>query len=163
PYYYDRFAAGLDAHGKPVGWSHRLVGPSSLARWAPPAFKNGIDGDAMNGATQLPSDIPATQAEYARPEQPVARPRFCRAGGPTHNVFVIESFIDELAAAAKQDPLTFRHGLLGKAPRAQAVLDLAAKEAGWGKALPAGRGRGVALLHSDWSTYLAQVAEVEVS
>jgi isoquinoline 1-oxidoreductase beta subunit len=78
-------------------------------------------------------------------------------------VFVIESFMDELAATAKTDPVEYRRALLGKAPRARAVLDLAAKKADWGRPLPAGRGRGVSLLYSEWNTYLAQVAEVEVS
>jgi len=83
--------------------------------------------------------------------------------GVTHNNFVIESFIDELAAASRQDPVAFRRALLGKSPRAMAVLDLATKEAGWGKPLPRGHGRGVALLYSGWGTYLAQVAEVEIT
>jgi CO/xanthine dehydrogenase Mo-binding subunit len=162
PYYYDRIAAGLDAHGKPIAWSHRLVGPSILARWAPPAFKDGLDGDALDGAVQLIYDIPAIQVEYVRHEEPVLHTGFWRGVGVTHNTFVIESFIDELAAASKQDPVAFRRAMLGKSPRAKAVLDLAAKEAGWGKPLPAGRGRGVSLLYSGWDTYLALVAEVEV-
>jgi CO/xanthine dehydrogenase Mo-binding subunit len=163
PYYYDRVSAGLDSRGKPVAWTHRLVGPSILARWAPPAFKDGLDGDALDGAVQLLYDIPAIQVEYVRHEEPVLNTGFWRGVGVTHNTFVIESFIDELAAAAKQDPVAFRRGLLGKAPRAQAVIDLAAKEAGWGKPLPARWGRGISLLYSGWDSYLAQVAEVEVS
>jgi isoquinoline 1-oxidoreductase beta subunit len=163
PYYYDRIAAGLDAHGQPIAWSHRLVGPSILARWAPPAFKDGIDGDAVDGAIHLMYDIPAIQVEYVRHEEPVLNTGFWRGVGPTHNVFVIESFIDELAAAAKTDPVAYRRALLGKAPRARAVLDLAANAAGWGRPLPAGRGRGVSLLYSGWDTYVAQVAELEVS
>jgi CO/xanthine dehydrogenase Mo-binding subunit len=163
PYYYDRIAAGLDARGKPVAWSHRLVGPSILARWAPPAFKDGIDGDAVDAAIHLIYDIPAIRVEYVRHEEPVLNTGFWRGVGPTHNVFVIESFIDELAAAAKTDPVAYRRALLGKAPRARAVLDLAAEQAGWERPLPAGRGRGVSLLYSAWDTYVAQVAEVEVS
>jgi len=94
PYYYDRIAAGLDAHGKPVAWTHRLVGPSILARWAPPAFKDGLDGDALDGAVQLRYDIPAIQLEYVRHEEPVLNTGFWRGVGVTHNTFVIESFID---------------------------------------------------------------------
>ncbi len=162
PYYYDRIAAGLDARGRPAAWTHRIVGPSLLARWAPPAFKNGLDGDAVDGAVQLVYDIPAIQVEYVRHEEPVLNTGWWRGVGVTHNTFVIESFIDELAAAAKQDPVAFRRALLGKSPRGKAVLDLAAKEAGWEKPLAPGRGRGVSFLYSGWDTYLALVAEVEV-
>jgi len=163
PYYYDRFAAGLDAHGKPVAWSHRIVGPSIMARFLPPGFKDGIDIDAVDGAVQLLYDIPAIQIEYVRHEEPVLNTGFWRGVGVTHTNFVVESFIDELAAVSKQDPVAFRRALLRKSPRALTVLELAAKEAGWGKPVPRGRGRGVALLFSSWGTYLAQVAEVEVT
>ena len=163
PYYYDRVAAGLDARGQPMAWTHRLVGPSILARWAPPAFQNGLDGDALDGAVHLLYDIPAIQVEYVRHEEPVVNTGFWRGVGVTHNAFVIESFIDELAAATQQDPLEYRLALLGKSPRARAVLELAAKQAGWGTKLPAGRGRGIALMYSGWDTYLVAVAEVAVS
>ncbi len=163
PYYYDRIAAGLDARGKPVVWTHRLVGPAIVARYLPPGFRNGIDPDAVGAAVELLYDIPAIQVEFVRHEEPVLNTTFWRGVGPTHNVFVIESFMDELAAAAKADPVEYRRTLLSKAPRARAVLDLAAKAAGWGQPLPAGRGRGVAILFSGWGSYLAQVAEVEVS
>ena len=163
PYYYDRLTAWLDAGGKPAAWTHRIVGPSILARWAPPAFKDGMDGDAVDAAAQFKYAIPAIQVEYVRHEEPVLNTGFWRGVGPTHNVFVIESFMDELAAAAQTDPVEYRRALLGKAPRARAVLDLAAKQAGWGRPLPAGHGRGVSLLYSGWDTYVAEVAEVEVS
>jgi isoquinoline 1-oxidoreductase subunit beta len=163
PYYYDRMTAGLDPRGKPVAWTHRIVGPAIIARYLPGAFKDGKDIDAIDGAVQLLYDIPALQIEHVRHEEPVLNTGFWRGVGVTHNNFVVESFIDELAAASAQDPVAFRRAMLGKSPRALAVLDLAAKEGRWGKPLPRGRGRGVALLYSDWGTYLAQVAEVEVT
>jgi isoquinoline 1-oxidoreductase subunit beta len=163
PYYFDRIAAGLDAHGKLVGWSHRIAGSSIFARFAPTAFRNGLDEDAVDGSVQLLYDIPAIRVEYVRHEEPALRTGFWRGVGVTHNCFVIESFLDEIAAATGQDPVVFRRGLIGKSPRALAVLDLAAEKAGWGKPLPAGQGRGVALMYSGWDTYMAQVAEVEVA
>ncbi len=163
PYYYDRMTAALDARGQPLAWTHRIVGPSIFARWAPPVFKNGIDPDAVDGAEQLLYDIPAIRVEYVRHEEPALNNGFWRGVGVTHNTWVVESFIDELAAAAKQDPVAYRRGLLGKSPRARAVIDLAAQAAGWGDRLAAGRGRGVSLMYSGWDTYVAQVAEVEVS
>jgi isoquinoline 1-oxidoreductase beta subunit len=122
-----------------------------------------MDADAVDGAAQLLYDIPAIQVEYVRHEEPAVNTGFWRGVGPTHNIFVVESFIDELAGAAGQDPLAYRLALLGKAPRARAVLETAAKAAGWGGKLPAGRGRGISLLYSGWDTYVAQVAEVEVA
>jgi len=163
PYYYDRVAAGVDARGQPIAWMHRLAGPAILARYLPAAFRDGIDPDGLDGAVHLLYDIPAVQVEFVRHEEPVLNTGFWRGVGVTHNTFVIESFIDELAAAAKQDPIEYRRALLGKSPRARAVLDLVARAAGWGQPLPAGRGRGVSLLYSGWGSYLAQVAEVAVS
>ena len=79
-----------------------------------------------------------------------------------HNIFVVESFIDELVAAAKQDPVAYRKALLGHNPRALAVLTLAAEKAGWGEPLPQRHGRGVSVQFA-FGSYLAQVAEVEVA
>src|SRR5262249_12967223 len=107
-------------------------------------------------------DLPNVRVEYVRVEPPGIPTAFWRSVGPSHNVFVTESFIDELAAAAKQDAVAYRRALLDRAPRARAVLGLAAESAGWGQALPKGSGRGVSL-QSVFGSYLAQVAEVEVS
>jgi CO/xanthine dehydrogenase Mo-binding subunit len=163
PYYYDRMAAALNAQSQPVAWMHRIVGPSIFARYLPAAFKNGIDIDGVDGAAQLLYDIPAIRVEYVRHEEPALNTGFWRGVGVTHNNFVIESFVDELAAAATQDPAAFRRALLRKSPRAMAVLDIATQASGWGKPLPEGRGRGVSVLFSEWGSYLAEVAEVSVS
>jgi len=97
-----------------------------------------------------------------RVEPPGIPTAFWRSVGPSHNVFVTESFVDELAAAAKQDPVAYRLALLDKTPRAKAVLQLAADKAGWGKPLPERAGRGVSLQFV-FASYMAHVAEVEVS
>ena len=76
---------------------------------------------------------------------------------------MVESFIDELAVVAKQDPFEYRRALLDKSPRANAVLKLAAERAGWGRPLPPDSGRGISLLHAFGETYIAEVAEVSVS
>ena len=146
PYYYDRLTAGLDEQDRPVAWHHRVTAPSILARWAPPAFVNGLDTDAVEGAAkELPYSIPNVLVDYVRDEPPGLTTGWWRGVGPTHNIFVVESFVDELAAAAKKDPVEYRRALLGKSPRALAVLKLAAEKAGWGKPLPDGIGRGVSL------------------
>ena len=163
PYYYDRLTAALDQRGAPVAWTHRIVGPAIIARYLPGAFKDGKDVDAVDGAVQLLYDIPAIQIEHVRHEESVLNTGFWRGVGVTHNNFVVESFIDELAATSRQDPVGFRRALLGKSPRALSVLDLAARESRWDQPLPRGRGRGVSLLYSDWGSYLAQVADVEVT
>jgi isoquinoline 1-oxidoreductase subunit beta len=161
PYYYDRVAGGLDAGGKLVGRTHRVTGSSILARWAPAAFKDGLDGDAVEGTAETPYDIPAEFVDYVRHEPSCMNTSWWRGVGPTHNMFVVESFIDELAAAAKQDPVAFRRAMLGKNPRALAVLNLAADKSGWGASLPARTGRGVGLQFA-FGTYLSCVLEVEV-
>lgn len=175
PYYYDRIAAGLDPSGMPVAWTHRIAGSSIINRWAEKSvrglraagFRNlystikGIDLDAVDGAVNTPYAFPM-QVEYVRVEPPGIPTAFWRGVGPTHNVFVVESFIDELALAAGQDPVAYRQQLLRNNPRAAAVLELAASRAGWEAPLPAGHGRGVSVQHV-FGSYVAQVAEVEVS
>ena len=163
PYYYDRFAAGLDEHDRLVAYHHRVTASSILARWAPPAFRNGLDEDAINGAAkEMPYGIPNILVDFVRDEPPGLTTGWWRGVGPTHNIFVVESFIDELAAATKKDPVELRRSLLGKQPRALGVLDLAAEKAGWGTPLPDGVGRGVSVQFA-MGSYLSQVAEVEVS
>lgn len=162
PYWFDRLTAGLDTNGKPVAWNHRFAGSSVVARWLPIAFNNGLDPDSIEGATKLAYGLPNTHVEYLRVEPPGIPTAFWRSVGPSHTVFVVESFMDELAAAAKQDPVAYRMALLDKTPRAKAVLALAAEKAGWGQPLPPGRGRGVSV-QSVFGSYLAQVAEVEVA
>ena len=162
PYFLDRHLAGLDEEGMPVAWKHRFAGSSVIARWLPPAFNKGLDPDTTEGAIDLPYSLPNVLVEYVRKEPQGIPTAFWRSVGPSHNVFVTESFIDELAAAAKRDPVEYRRALLGKAPRAKAVLELAAEKAGWGQSLPEGAGRGVSLQHV-FATYMAQVAEVAVS
>jgi len=162
PYWFDRISAGLDENGRPIVWNNRFAGSSIIARWAPPFFKNGLDGDTTEGAIDLVYDLPNMHVEYVRAEPPGIPTAFWRSVGPSHNVFVTESFMDELAAAAKQDPVAYRLALLDKTPRAKAVLALAAEKAGWGQPLPERVGRGVSLQHV-FATYMAIVAEVDVS
>jgi isoquinoline 1-oxidoreductase subunit beta len=182
PYYYDRIAAGLDAQGKPIAWSHRVTGSSILGRVINQLFPKtlrvmraagvhqlvsmvrGLDLDAVEGAAEPPYTLPNIRVEYVRQEPPGVPTAFWRGVGPTHNIFVVESFIDELAAAGKRDAFEYRRALLDRSPRAKAVLELAAERAGWGRPLPAGSGggRGIALLHA-FGSYVAQVAEVAVS
>ena len=162
PYWFDRLSAGLDKDGKVIAWHNRYAGSSVIARWLPPGFKDGLDPDSTEGAINLVYDLPNFHVEYTRVEPPGIPTGFWRSVGPSHNVFVTESFIDELAAAAKQDPVAFRRAMLGTNPRAKAVLDLVAEKSGWGTPLPQGRGRGVSLQFA-FGSWQAQVAEVEVS
>ena len=162
PCFFDRISAGLDATGKPVAWNNRFAGSSIIARWLPPGFNNGLDPDTTEGAIDLAYALPNVHVEYLRVEPAGIPTAFWRSVGPSHNVFVTESFMDELAAAAKQDPVAYRLALLDKAPRAKAVLELAAEKVGWGQPLPERVGRGISLQHA-FATYMAQVAEVDVS
>ena len=162
PYWFDRISAGLDEQGRLIAWKNHYAGSSVIARWLPPGFKDGLDPDSTEGAIDLVYDFPNLHVEYSRVEPKGIATGFWRSVGPSHNVFVVESFVDEMAVAAKQDPVAYRRALLGKAPRAKAVLDLAAEKAGWGQPLPKGVGRGVSLQFV-FGSYLAQIAEVEVS
>ncbi len=162
PAYRDTLSAGLDAQGRIAGWTHKTAGSSITARYDPGDMKGELDPDAVECAANTPYDIPAAQVSYVRCEPQGVATAWWRGVGPTHNVFVVESFMDECAAAAGEDAVAYRRKLLGKNPRALAVLDLAAAKSGWGTKLPAHRGRGVSLQFA-FSSYVAHVCEVEVT
>lgn len=162
PYYYDRVSAGVDAHGKPLAWSHRITGSSIIARYNPAWIKDGVDPDAVDSSAELPYDVGAIHVDWVAQEPPQGiRTAFWRGVGVTRGTFVVESFVDELAAAAKQDPLAYRIALLEKNPRAKNVLQIAAQHSGWGKPLPAGQGRGIALCIG-FGSFIAQVVQVSI-
>lgn len=162
PAYYDRVSVGLDTSGKPVAWIHRVTGSSVVARYVPPLFKNGLDFDAVEAAAEPPYELPNIHVDYVRVEPPGIPTAFWRGVGPVKNVFIVESLMDDLAAAVGQDPVAYRKSLLSHNPRALAVLNLATEKAGWGKPLPPRHGRGVSL-QSAFGSYMSQVAEVEVA
>ncbi|TDK31870.1 xanthine dehydrogenase family protein molybdopterin-binding subunit [Rhizobium deserti] len=162
PYYYDRVAAGLDDSGRLVGRTHRVTGSSVFARWAPAAFINGVDPDAVDCAAETPYDEAAVLADYVRHEPAGVTTSWWRGVGATHNVFVVESFVDEMAHATGQDPLEFRRRMLTKNPRGLGVLNVAAEKAGWGEMLPPGRGRGISLQFA-FGSYLAHILDIEIT
>jgi len=163
PYFVDELVAALDAKHQVIGYSHRFSGSSVAARYAPAWMppNGGPDPDAVDAAAG-PYATPTKYVEYITAEPPAGVVTgWWRGVGPTHNGFVNECFMDELAAQAQADPVEYRRRHLGNNPRLRAVLDLAAEKAGWGKKLPAGRGMGVSVLHA-WNSYAALVLELSV-
>ena len=161
PMFYHSLVGGVDADGNPLFWSHHLVGQSIVAGTPfEMIIKDGIDPTSVEGADDVPYAIPNLSVEYhpAKIGVPVL---WWRSVGHSHNAFVKESFIDELAALGGKDPFELRRKLLTKSPRNLGVLELAAEKAGWGKPLPARRARGIAV-HASFQSYTAQVAEVSV-
>jgi isoquinoline 1-oxidoreductase beta subunit len=159
PATYNTFRAALDAQGRPTAWFNRIVGGGILIQKGR-APANTVDAAAVAGAADVPYDIPNLQVEWVEKDWGVPL-GFWRSVGSSQNAFITESFVDELAHAAKADPYEYRRGLLGKAPRHKAVLELAATKANWGAPLPAGVARGIAVAFS-YGSYAAHVAEVSV-
>jgi isoquinoline 1-oxidoreductase beta subunit len=155
PASYTRFAAALDSEGWPVAWSARVACPSFGG------LRNGVDRTGVEGIADILYGIPNIQVEYHAADAgiPVS---YWRSVGYSQNTFFTESFVDELATAGGKDPLELRRRLLAKSPRLLGVLELAAEKSGWGKALPAGRFRGIAVVNNIGS-FNAQVAEVSVN
>ncbi len=160
PAYHTTLTACVEA-GRIIGWKHKTSGSSVLARWAPPAFQKGVDPDGVDSAVDVPYDISNYRVEFNREEPPGVITAFWRGVGPNNNVFAIESFIDELAHAAGQDPIAFRRAHLDKVPRLQAALDLVKQKSGWGTPLPPRCGRGVAA-QTSFGSFIATVVECQV-
>lgn len=161
PANYCYLAAALDDAGMPIAWMHRIVGPSLMAHMNPEAFKGGVDRTSVEGAANLPYRIPNIQVDYVL-EDPGIPVGFWRSVGNSINAFVVESFLDEIAAVSGKDPYQLRIQLLDQAPRHRRVVEFAAEIAGWGKPLPQGRTRGIALCFS-FGSYVAEVAEISLS
>jgi isoquinoline 1-oxidoreductase subunit beta len=167
PFFYHKLTAGLDDKGKLVAWQHRLVGQSILAGspFEQAMVKDGVDATSVEGANNLPYAIPNLTVDLHSPKLGVPV-QWWRSVGSTHTAFSTESFLDELAQAAGRDPVEFRRALLSGHPRHLGVMELAAKQAEWGKPLAPGkagerRGRGIAV-HESFHSYVAEVAEVTV-
>ena len=180
-----RIKGAVDGHGIRA-WLHRIVCQSIVAneagdflgamvpKVAPRALRRVVanasprmmargtlnDMTSTEGADDLPYAIPNLRVEYT-PVEATVPVGFWRSVGHSHNAFVVESFFDELAHAAHKDPFELRRSLLAKHPRHLAVLERAALAAEWGKPLPAGVGRGIAL-HKSFESYCAQVIEASV-
>ena len=164
PLFVHRVEAGLDAKGSPIAWKHTIVGQSILAGTPFEQFmvKDGVDATSVEGVTDSPylESVPARLITLHSPKQPVPV-LWWRSVGNTHTAFAMESMVDELAHAAGRDPLELRSALLREKPRHLRALRAAAEMAGWGKAAPAGRARGLAM-HESFGSIIAQVAEVSV-
>lgn len=164
PMYLHKAKIGLDANGSPVAWEHTTVGQSIMLGTPFEAFgiKNGIDNTSVEGTADSPylKSIPNYQVSLhtAKTGVPVL---WWRSVGHSHTAFVMESLIDELAHTAKKDPLEYRRALLKDHSRHLAALNLAAEKADWGKPLPKGVFRGIAV-HESFGSFVAQVAEVSV-
>jgi isoquinoline 1-oxidoreductase beta subunit len=162
PMWHDRFAAGVDASGNPVAWTHTIVGQSILTGTPFEGFgvKDGIDSASVEGAADLLYGIPNLQVDLHSPKNGVPV-QWWRSVGHSHTGFSVEAFFDEVAHAGGKDPYQLRRTLLAKQPRMLALLDLVAQKAGWGKPLPKGVGRGIAT-HFSFDSYVAQVVEASV-
>ena len=164
PMWVSRLRATLGKDGKPDAWAHTIVGQSITAGtlFAGAMIKNGIDDNSVEGAADSPylGGIAAHRVDLHSPTSPITV-QWWRSVGHSHTGFVVESFVDELAHAAKQDPLAYRRALLPEKSRERLALDLAAEKFGWGKPLPKGHAAGIAV-HASFGSYVAQIAEVSV-
>jgi isoquinoline 1-oxidoreductase subunit beta len=155
-----RLKGGLDASGNVTGWYTRVAAPSILASLLKLPLKEGIDPIAMEGLAEIPYGIPNVRIEYAQRDThvPVG---FWRANGHSQNPFARECFFDELAHAAGKDPYEYRRVLLAGEPKPLGVLEAVAKAAGWGKPLPAGVHRGIAVTEP-YGGFTAAVIEISM-
>jgi isoquinoline 1-oxidoreductase beta subunit len=155
-----RIKAGLDGNGRLVAWSHKVAAPSVMSRLMPQYVKNGIDPDAVSGIRDMPYVLPNQLVNYVMVNLPIPV-GFWRSVGFSVNAFTVESFMDELAHAAKKDPVQFRLDHMEKGSRPYNILSLLAEKGGWNSPVPQGRARGVAVT-SCFESFAAHMAEVSV-
>ena len=156
-----KFTGGLSADGKATLLKVSVGSPSIMAASGFMKIpESGVDSFAMEGIADHPYDMVNQRIDYGR-QEPGPNVWFWRSVGHSQNIFFMEGFIDEMAAAAGKDPYEFRRSMLDKQPRYKQVLELAAQKAGWGAPLPAGVFRGIAVAQS-FGSYVAEVAEVSV-
>lgn len=164
PMFLHKAKIGLDAKGLPVAWEHIAVGQSIMVGTPFAAFtiKDGVDATSVEGVADSPYLKGITNHHVSLHTPKTGIPvLWWRSVGHSHSAFVMESLIDELAHAAGRDPLDYRRELLKDHPRHLAALNLAAEKADWGKPLPKGTFRGIAV-HESFGSFAAQVAEVSV-
>lgn len=186
PPVYSLFKAGINETGQPQAWLHRMVNSSvlsdslegglmsgALPGWLPDTLKQQAghlgamltrkinEPVSTEGGVEIPYAIPNQRAERQAFNLPVPL-GFWRSVGHSHSAFMVESFIDELAHLANQDPYLYRYKLLSDAPRQRSVLEKVAQIAHWQQPLPEGRARGIAQ-HASFGSYVAQVAEVSLN
>ncbi len=158
-----KIVGSIDANNKPYSWHHRVVSQSFMigTPMEKMMVKNGVDMIAVEGVSEMPYDIPNLQVEWHQGKDLVPT-LWMRSVGHSYNGYVKECFIDELAFAAGKDPYEFRRSLMSdKHARLRNVLDVVAKKAEWGKPLPEGHAKGIAV-HASFESFIAQVAEVSI-
>lgn len=170
PMYHDVISAVVDKNGMPLWYGDRVCSGTVLGRWRPGGMrKNGMDGDAIECVAELPYAIASMKVEWVRHDMPPGLlVGWWRGVGALHNIFIVESFFDELAHRARRDPVEWRLALLKNNPRSTAVLKLAAAKMGWGSSQPVRTassnraGRGVALAEP-FGTRVCAMVDVEVT
>ena len=164
PPFLDRISAALADDGFPIEWTDHITGCSIFSRFAPQFMReNGVDPDTVDGADNLPYSIPSVHVQWTPFDMPDQRPiGWWRGVGPTHNLFRVECFLDELANHAGIDPYLYRTRLLQNNPRLLKVLHLAADKADWHRPLKQGVGRGIAVGKA-YGSYVCAVVEVDAT
>jgi len=160
-----RVRVGLNANGRIAGWQHRVVSQPIFVGtpFERMAVKNGVDSSTVEGIIDTPYAITDLAVDVHNAKSPVPV-LWWRSVGHSHNAYVMETMMDEIARATGKDPVAFRLELLAKQPRDAAVVRLAAEKAGWDRPFPQGHGRGRGFAyHYSFNTRIAMVSEVSMT
>ncbi len=157
PIHVCKIEGALDNEGNIIAWKHKIAAPSLLEFTRGKKYK--VDPEVVRGVRNLPYDVPNLLVEYVKVNFPVPI-WYWRSVASSHNAFTVESFMDELAAFAKKDPVEFRLEHLFSNVRAYKVIETAAEKSGWPKA-KYGQAMGIAY-HYSFRSHVAQVVEVVV-